>query len=1098
MGRVVCACGARETEDLLLKDIDADQAQVRQDPELLAHPFLIVVPSSSLRDHLSARIADHCKSALGVVIQTHLQTAYEITRETISPASVDHDPTLALFIRRAAGTHPVLRGLLEELVQGYDAVIGSVDDLLHAEFSSQILEPAREAIDTLSDSPVAAERARAVVEVAAAALDQLRERGLYTRDLLIEEATDGFRRMLLLGAGETVFARAIRIHGFADATGIVGSFLEALLSHDDSALFLERPRNPSRPGELDPGIAFSRPFGLRLGESNALPTPTSPSIETSFFTAPGARAEAREVARRVRQLLDEKDPPPPERIGVVARNLSRHLFDLQEAFDDHGIPWQAPGSRGAIDPPGRLLLGLQQLLTKTTRCPLDHWMQAMDPTRQHMLWRPRVAAAALGSARLSQWVSLPLDRVFERRRHLNLPLQQGFIEARDEEEQRYPRLQRETVTRQELESFQHSARTLMEELKSWAQWGKSPVDPRQHILTLRRLVDGFLSWPSSPSGRAARERLDSILQGFAPQVEVDFHEFVSRLNETIPKEAAQPAGDGGGVRFLGVTEARSWTFDHLFLVGLNRGVFPPSFREDPLLSDRVRAKLRSVLPQLKSKRERIHEERFLFAQLLGSAPRITLSWWSADEEGRALSPSPFLQRLLMGSSREPCTAPGPLDLAADDGPRPRPMIEHLLDAALRQDSDRFQALLPLALEEAAPAALASRWPSSWAAPARRVLEEWDRSPQRSSDLGPWLGGIGSQEEDAQQAPVWVSHLESYARCPWAAFLERTLGLKPLPDPLSELPTLDRRRVGSVVHKTLEGLVRKVTGVPPRLDQLVPQAEAREVGWPPEEDLSALIELSARKVLLEEGLVLDGLAHALAVRARPYLETCRTLLFLDQPVWALGAEVTGAVELTLDRARRRRVHFRVDLVHRQEGELRLVDFKTGRSRIKAATTSRQKEGLRQKLRAAVASGGRLQGMIYALGASKLPPAGQPAAGVYLHLDADAPAELRAIEYRADDREMEDTLREVIALLDRGRGTGLFFPRLTTPDGRKEPSACDYCRVAAACARRDSQSRQREVEYFARLGRRRDEGESLDPAEEALLQLWNLPDAKGGPE
>ncbi len=1090
MGRVVCASGAREIEDLLLGEIDADQARVADDPALLGLPFLIVVPSRSLRDHLAARITAHRGSALGLVIQTHLQTAYRLTEERVDPLSLDHDPILAVLVRRAAAADPRLHQVLDDLVQGYRSVVDSVDDLLHAEFSEELLETLQEAIAEL-DSPVAAERAGAVAEVAALSLRELGRHALMTRDMLIEEAGSAFREALRSAGGEAVLARAIRIHGFADATGVVTTFLEELLKHPDSALLLDRPADPARPGRLDSGIAFSRPFGLALGEAQALPeaSPRSPRIE--YFTAPGGAAEAREIARRVRALLDDESGPPPEEIGVVARTLEPHLFALGEALDAYGVPWQAPGSRGAIDPPGRLLLGLRRLLGERARCPLDAWMEALEPQQRTRLWKARLAAATLGAGRLQQVDTLPLDRLFGRHQQWPLGLRQGFVTETDEDGETITRLRRESVSREVMVAFQEMAHELLKELERWADSGRRAMDLDEHLRRLRQLVEGPLAWSTTPAGGAALQRLDEILQDLAAPVELSFEEFLFLLGDPLSSQARPAMEDGGGIRLLGVTEARAWTFQRLFIIGLNRGSFPPTFREDPLLPDRVRARLRSVLPQLKSKRERSEEERFLFAQLVGSSPHVTLSWWSTDEDGKTLPPSPFVQRLRMNEEDEAMAAAGILDPFTEPPGGPRPLSEHLMEAALRSDGEGFEKLLAPTLEEATPPSLHARWPHRWPAAARRVLEEWDRPAHRASDLGPWLGGLGTPPPPLVKGPLWVTRLESAAQCPWSEFLEKTLGLEALPDPLGELPTLDPRRVGSVVHKTLETLVRRVTGPPPTLSELAGGSEEIDVPWPGAEQLRRLSEEAARQVLLEEGLVLDGLARALAVRARPYLEVVRRILFTNGSLKALGAEIQGAAELELDGSRRRRVHFRADLVHRSEGALALVDFKTGRPFVETGGKSR--EG---KLRKALASGEHLQGMVYAVGAPDLGEEGAAARGIYLFLDPDTPDGLRTIEYRQDDTAMEKLLVRVVGLLDRARHLGLLFPRLTDPSGRDESSRCRYCTVATACVHGDSQSRRRERDYFAGLQDRRDEEQPLDAVEHELLRLWELPRGEEG--
>ena len=100
---------------------------------------------------------------------------------------------------------------------------------------------------------------------------------------------------------------------------------------------------------------------------------------------------------------------------------------------------------------------------------------------------------------------------------------------------------------------------------------------------------------------------------------------------------------------MDVTQARGRTFEHLFLLGLNRGEFPRTVREDPVFPDTLRRLLGregyGVLPDLPVKRSGFDEERFLFAQLLASAPRVTLSWQEADNDNKVRTPSPLVERL---------------------------------------------------------------------------------------------------------------------------------------------------------------------------------------------------------------------------------------------------------------------------------------------------------------------------------------------------------------------------------------------------------------------------------------------------------------------
>ena len=93
-----------------------------------------------------------------------------------------------------------------------------------------------------------------------------------------------------------------------------------------------------------------------------------------MFRAPGAHAEVREVARRIRRLLD--DDAPPERIGVVARDLGPYALPVQVHFPRLGIPFSALGAAGSVDATARRTRALAELLRRGNQAPADSWLSA--------------------------------------------------------------------------------------------------------------------------------------------------------------------------------------------------------------------------------------------------------------------------------------------------------------------------------------------------------------------------------------------------------------------------------------------------------------------------------------------------------------------------------------------------------------------------------------------------------------------------------------------------------------------------------------------------------------------------------------------------
>src|SRR6202035_2874605 len=212
------------------------------------------------------------------------------------------------------------------------------------------------------------------------------------------------------------------------------------------------------------------------------------------------------------------------------------------------------------------------------------------------------------------------------------------------------RAARRTVPGGEIAAAIAAARTLCRRFAAWP----GEVRAGDHLDRLAAFLRRDLGWDVArdPEARPLQEGLERLSREIPATFTLSFEEMRLLLARTLDEAgAAELGGAGGGVQILAVMEARGRTFDHLFVLGMNRDLFPRPVREDPLLPDALRAVLRGplgdgVLPDVPIKSLGFDEERYLFAQLLSAAPAVTLSWQSADEEGRPLSPSPLVERLL--------------------------------------------------------------------------------------------------------------------------------------------------------------------------------------------------------------------------------------------------------------------------------------------------------------------------------------------------------------------------------------------------------------------------------------------------------------------
>ena len=213
--------------------------------------------------------------------------------------------------------------------------------------------------------------------------------------------------------------------------------------------------------------------------------------------------------------------------------------------------------------------------------------------------------------------------------------------------------------------------------------------------------------------------------------------------------------------------------------------------------------MRDVLPEIPVKKLGLDEERFLFAELLASAPQVTLSWPLASDEGRPCARSSFVERLRWGGVFEKAAvarsvlAPAPAGSAQRLG-----LEEHLLRAALlgpARSASRRSSRSRCAGSRARSSTGGLR---RRRAPSRRraspCCARWKgRRSERRRGSGPYFGFVGPQRaaNDPRAARLYVTTLERLSRCGWQTFLERLLRLEAPPDAGGALPGIDARLLG---------------------------------------------------------------------------------------------------------------------------------------------------------------------------------------------------------------------------------------------------------------------------------------------------------------
>ncbi len=1086
VGRVLVLRGAIASESHLLAELCALARAGVDDPSLLRKPVIAIAPSRSLREHLSARLVErHGRAVSGISIQTLDGLVASILARAGESTGSDN-ALLPALVRQLARREASLRESLDDLSQGYAPVVGEVTDLLDAGLESAHAEAVIELIEETSRGALA-KRAAAVVRVAARASERLEDLGIAHLSTRVRRACE-----LIDENPERVLpARAVFVFGYADATGLQMDLIELLLRRCGACVYLDQPADPDEPTRPDPGVAFSDRFSARISGAVGVETLDlceSPlRSEVRVLRAPGLEAEVRGVANRVRDALDAG--VQPERVGVVTRNLDLYRSALRVQFGRLGIPISGIDPREVVTPAvRRRILALQALLLAGRRASVELWLDLLcalpstgresAPLSAEERSDLRMAFHASGVARL-----VDVERLGTRADGARLRLPRRGLEL---EADGTPVAPRRKLPAGRFALAVSAARQASKHLSIWPE--RAALS--DHLDALESLVVEHLCWPPDDSART--ELLAKTAAAGSGDFELDREDFWLYFDARTVEMLRLPIGGaGGGVAVLSVEQARSRTFERLFLIGLSREVFPRSIGEAPLLPDGLRRRLRAVLPDLPVKSEGYDEERYLFAQLLSSSSNTVVSHPELDEDGRRRPASPLLERLRSSDNEN---LPGFWQPAECADSRPlRTAYEHAQIAGLSGTRDQFARALRVAIEERSqfdpePIEIpGDRGDEARAAARIAVLEEWDPRRDHRFKLGPYYGFLGpiTDAADPRRAPLYVTGIEKIARCPWQAVLGQLLRVEPLPDALADLPDADALIVGNLVHGVLQEIVAEQLPAAGRKLEEVAGRDPVQVSWPDPDRLSDLLDRRARETLRDEGISTPGFERVLVDRARDCVESARGTGWpaVGSEVGVLGAEVEGCVALRDSSGAERELRFRVDRVDRVAGVLRSIDYKTG----KAITDGKKPETRRGHLLASVSSGVALQVSAYAIGGAQM-AGSDPAQGCYLYLGADTPDYARVAVVDSEDRDFSAAFERVAQVAFEAWDRGSFVPRLVDSSSRNEPRMCRTCSVKEACLRGDSGSRYR-LEQWVASERSNAAKESLE-AERAALQLWNL--------
>ncbi len=425
---------------------------------------------------------------------------------------------------------------------------------------------------------------------------------------------------------------------------------------------------------------------------------------------------------------------------------------------------------------------------------------------------------------------------------------------------------------------------------------------------------------------------------------LELNEFFDALKEVIaPQQRCEKL-----VEVLDVLDARALRFDHVFLLGVNEGVFPRHFTDSSLLSEADRKSWSAQGVKLDSRSDLSSREMLLFYLAISRACQsLTISYLNANESGSACMPSNFIHSLLdLYGGLEQAKAQGLLEeISAGQLVLPSEKIANLRDA--------FNAAVAgLFSRDFAQAADCLNWAKLNASEKlkKTVRGIWSRHRR-------WLGGQCDSfdgritekelltdlgEKYPKKTIFSASQFDSFGRCPWQFFAKYILNLQPLLQPEQKLEAQSKGIFcHNVLYRVMTALRDEVGGpvdlskvdkshLEEVLDKAVGQeSNLVEASKPPYPVLWGLqrnqMHEDLREYLLEQASNTEperkSIAFELAFGMERWNQELHDELSQDEPATIETSAGTIKLRGRIDRVDRIKVDG-------QDGLL-IVDYKTGR-------------------------------------------------------------------------------------------------------------------------------------------------------------------------
>ncbi len=618
-------------------------------------------------------------------------------------------------------------------------------------------------------------------------------------------------------------------YGFTTISGLSRELLKKFLQTDDCSCIylLDELKNRHQDFKVTGRMADEtvKPYVVNIR------TFSHPKQEPdcTVIDAYNVEGEVREAARILRKKLDgERSAAFLSRTAISARKIEEYLDYIRRIFPEYGIPYSADRSTPAsVHPIFRTALRFLECLDNDfPRSIFSDLLISgsihVPPGLQDNLERLELMTRQMGIISGDDWRILLNRNFLIKGYELNLKIsdageavdENGEETAETDPQFYIKRDDRGRISAAEIFEFGEWINSIRD--KSMKEW-PSEAGWTQHADHFLYILNILLNYTQEETSSTERNSLLDIIERLKTrdryELPVSRKQFLETLKRLIKKSRITKTVNRGGIRILSAENACGMTFDLLFVLGLSRNKFPQKNLESPILPDDIRKRLRAgPLAYVPVKMEEYEYDRLLFRMLKDSAvEHLYLSYARADDEGKPLSPSLYLQRYVQDRNspvekisinrntkkrlKEEAAEYGdtsilvPSDYFLFAGLTAEPPIEDEAALKLRYKTDNPQALLRNAFYA-----------------ARKIdeieeLNEFDIFVRKT-------GSLKELSAELLDSDFYATSLEMLSRCPHQFFLTRALNLVDYDEPeLWKLPPVDE---GSLVHVILEEFFENLT------------------------------------------------------------------------------------------------------------------------------------------------------------------------------------------------------------------------------------------------------------------------------------------------